>query len=148
MSSRRIDNIEILSEQLESLQIMNKASEEYKWSDIEMLTTPAPASMINMNKQAIISKSMVLDSEWFNRDQMKFKDWWRGIQLYLKSNRVIETDNRITAILACLRGGVAGIYTQKKLNELDKELETQNWNNFVKEIKTTLSNKTKAADAK
>ena len=39
-----------------------------------MLTTPVPASMINMNKQAIISKSMVLDSEWFNRDQMKFKD--------------------------------------------------------------------------
>jgi len=148
MSSRRTDNIEILSEQLESLQIMNKASEEYKWSDIEMLTTPVPASMINMNKQAIISKSMVLDSEWFNRDQMKFKDWWRGIQLYLKSNRVIETDNRITAILACLRGGVAGIYTQKKLNKLDKELETQNWNNFVKEIKTTFSNKTKAADAK
>jgi len=36
----------------------------------------------------------------------------------------METNNRITAILACLRGGVAGIYTQKKLDELDKELET------------------------
>jgi len=34
------------------------------------------------------------------------------MRLFLKSNRVMETDDRITAILAYLRGGVAGIYTQ------------------------------------
>ena len=67
--------------------------------------------------------------------------------MFLKSNRVIETDNRITAILACLRGGVAGIYAQKKLDELDEGLGTQDWDNFVKEIKTTFSDKSKAADA-
>jgi len=59
----------------------------------------------------------------------------------------METDNRITAILACLREGVVRIYAQKKLNELDKELGTQDWEDFVKEIKTTFSNKMKAADA-
>ena len=59
----------------------------------------------------------------------------------------METDNRITVILACLRGGVAGIYVQQKLNELNKELGTQDWDDFVKELKTTFSNKTKAADA-
>jgi len=59
----------------------------------------------------------------------------------------METDDRITAILACLRGGVVGIYAQRKLDELDKELGTQNWNEFVKEIKTMFSDKTKAADA-
>ena len=52
------------------------------------------------------------------------------------------------AILACLRGGVVGIYTQRKLNELDKEFGTQDWEDFVKEIKTIFSNKTKTADAK
>jgi len=36
----------------------------------------------------------------------------------------METNNRITAILAYLRGGITEIYTQKKLNELDKELGT------------------------
>jgi len=66
--------------------------------------------------------------------------------LFLKSNRVIETDNRITAILARLRGGVAGIYAQKKLDELDEELGTQDWDDFIKEIKMTFSNKLKAAD--
>ena len=68
------------------------------------------------------------------------------MRLFFKSNRVMETNNRITAILACLRGGVARIYAQKKLNELDEELGTQDWNNFVKEIKTIFSDKTKAAD--
>ena len=36
----------------------------------------------------------------------------------------MKTNNRIIAILACLRGGIAGIYTQRKLNELNKELGT------------------------
>jgi len=54
----------------------------------------------------------------------------------------------ITVILAHFRGGVADIYAQKKLDELDKELETQNWEEFVKEIKTMFSDKTKAVDAK
>jgi len=60
----------------------------------------------------------------------------------------METNDRITAILAHLRGGIVGIYAQKKLDELDEELETQDWDNFVKEIKTTFSDKMKAADAK
>jgi len=55
----------------------------------------------------------------------------------------MKTDNRIIAIL---RGGVAGIYAQKKLDELDKELETQDWDDFVKEIKIMFSDKTKAVD--
>jgi len=60
----------------------------------------------------------------------------------------METNNKITVILVCLREGVADIYAQKKLNELDEELGIQNWDDFVKEIKTIFSNKTKAADVK
>ena len=59
----------------------------------------------------------------------------------------METDNRIIAILVCLRGDITDIYTQKKLDKLDEELGTQNWEDFVKEIKIMFSNKTKAADA-
>ena len=47
------------------------------------------------------------------------------MRLFLKSNRVMETDDRIIAILACFRGGTAGIYAQKKLDELDKETGIQ-----------------------
>jgi len=58
----------------------------------------------------------------------------------------METDDRITAILACLREGIAGIYIQRKLNELDEETGTQNWEEFVQEIKTIFNDKTNAAD--
>ena len=37
----------------------------------------------------------------------------------------METDNKITAILAHLRGGIAGIYAQQKLDELDEKLGIQ-----------------------
>ena len=92
-------------------------------------------------------KSMVPDPGWFNGDQMKFEDWWREIQLFLKSNRVTGTDNKITTILVCLRGDIASIYAQKKLDELDKETDTASWEDFVGELKTIFSDKSKTADA-
>ncbi len=75
---------------------------------IALAVTPAVNELIGM------PKSMVPDLGWFDSDRTKFEDWWRGIRLFLKSNRVNKTDDRITAILAHLRGGVVGIYTQKK----------------------------------
>jgi len=103
-----MNEIKTLSKQLESLQITKEASNEYEQTDTEMLAAPALAT--NENIQAIMPKSMVPDLEWFNGDQKKFEDWWKGIQLYFKSNKAMETDNKITVILAHLRGGVAGIY--------------------------------------
>jgi len=126
---------------------MEEASDNYEQTDTEILVALAPAE-INENVQVVMPKNIVLDPRWFDGDRMKFEDWWRGIRLFLKSNRIIETNNRITAILARLRRGVAGIYTQKKLDELNKEIGTQNWDNFLKDIKTTFSNKMKTADAK
>ena len=91
---------------------------------------------------------MVPDLGWFDGNQTRFEDWQREMQLFLKNNKVIETDDRIIAILAHLRGGVVGIYAQKMLDELDEELGTQDWNDFVKEIKTMFSDKMKVADTK
>ncbi len=62
------------------------------------------------------------------------------------SSRATESTG-ITAILARLRGGIVGIYVQKKLDELDEDNDTQDWDKFVKELKTTFSDKSKAADA-
>ena len=136
-------------ERLESLQINKEASmEEYEQTDTEMLVALATtAAKVSKNIQAGLLKNMVLDPGWFDGDQSKFEDWWRGIRLFLKSNRVNGMDDRITAILACLRRDVVGIYAQKKLDELDKDNDTQDWDEFVKEIKTTFSDKSKTADA-
>ena len=45
-------------------------------------------------------KNMVLDPGWFDGDRTKFKNWWRGIRLFLKSSRVVTADDKITAVLA------------------------------------------------
>ena len=71
-------------------------------------------------------KSMVLDPGYFDGDQMKFEDWWREICLFLKSNRVITTDNKITAVLVWSRRSVAGVYSQKKIDQIEKEEDSQN----------------------
>jgi len=149
MSSRRTNDIEALSEQLGSLQINEEAStSKYEQTDTEMSVAQATmAAAVSENVQAGLLKNMVLDPGWFDGDRSKFEDWWRGIRLFLKSNRVNGTNDRIIAILACLRGGVAEIYTQKKLNELDEDNATQDWDEFMKELKTTFSDKFKAADA-
>jgi len=133
------------------LQINEETStSEYEQTDTEMsVAQPATVAVaVSENVQAGLPKNMVLDPGWFDGNQSKFEDWWRGIRLFLKSNRVNEMDDRITAILACLRGGVAGIYAQKKLDELDEDNDTQDWDKFVKELKTMFSDKSKAANAK
>ena len=93
-----------MSERLGSLQINEEAStDEYEQTDTEMSVAPATmAAAVSENVQAGLPKNMVLDPGWFNGDQSKFEDWWRGIRLFLKSNRVNGTDDRITVILARL----------------------------------------------
>ena len=69
MSSRRTNDIEALSEQLESLQITEEASTEYKQIDTEMSSAPALAAVvISENIQAGMPKNMVPDPGWFNGD--------------------------------------------------------------------------------
>ena len=93
-----------------------------------MSVAPALMAVISQeNVQAGLPKNMVLDPGWFDGKRTKFEDWWKGIKLFLKSNRVMETNDRITVILAHLREGVAGIYAQQKLDELDEELGTQDF---------------------
>jgi len=91
--------------------------------DIEILTAPAatPAIIPAVNESAGMPRSMVPDPGWFDGNRTKFEDWWREIRLFLKSNRVNGTDDRIIAILARLRGDVVGIYAQKKLDKLDED---------------------------
>jgi len=52
---------------------------------------------------------------------MKFEGWWRRIYLFLKSNRVTATDDKITAVLVQLRRGVTKIYVQKKIDQIEEE---------------------------
>ena len=109
---------------------------------------PAPIEVIGQeNSQTELLKNMVSDPGWFNSDWTKFEDWWRGIRLFFKNNRVVAADERITTVLAWLKGSIAGIYAQKKIDKLEDTDDIQSWEEFVEEIKTAFSDKSKAADA-
>ena len=75
MSFRKTNNIKTLSEQLGSLQITNKTSDE-TIEQLDEAMSVAPVSVTtNNNKQAVILKSMVPDPEWFDGNRTKFEDW-------------------------------------------------------------------------
>jgi len=59
---------------LETLKITEEdILEETKEYTDKMLVAPVLATV--QNKQTVIPKSIVLDSEWFDRDRIKFEDW-------------------------------------------------------------------------
>ena len=147
MAGQSPDPIEVLEEILGSLRItednMSNQSTEPAILETEEMSTVLVSAMHNEN---VTMKNMVPDPGWFNRDRTKFEDQWRGIRLFLKSNRVVAADDKITIVLAQLRESIAGIYAQKKINKLDDIEDTQNWKEFVKEIKIAFSNKRKIAN--
>jgi len=121
---------------LESLRItkdniLNRSTELVTPETEEMSTAPALAGY-NENVSTTTPKSMVPDLGWFDGDRTKFKDWWREIRLFFNSNRVVVADNKITAVLARLRGGVARIYAQRKIDKLEETEDIQDWKKFVK----------------
>ena len=126
--------------------VSNRSTEPVTLETEEMSTAPALVGY-NKNISTVMSKSMVPDPGWFDRDRTKFEDQQRGIRLFFKSNRVVAADNKITTVLAQLRGGIAEIYVQKKIDKLEETENTQDWEEFVKEIKTAFSDKSKVADA-
>ena len=149
MAGHNTDTIEELEEILGSLRITednisNRSTKPVIPETNEMSTAPTLA----VHNENVPTKTMVLDPGWFDRDRTKFEDWWRGICLFLKSNRVVAANKRITVVLDQLREGVAGIYAQKKIDKLENTKDTQSWEEFVKEIKTAFSDKSKIADSK
>jgi len=147
-AGQNVDAIEALEEILGSLRIIkdnvsNRSTEPVTSETDRMSTVP----VLVVYNESIPTKTMVPDPGWFDGNRTKFEDWWRGICLFLKSNRVVAANKRITAVLARLRGGIARIYTQKKIDELEDTDNTKSWEEFVEEIKTAFSDKSKAADA-
>jgi len=100
----------------------------------------APTEVVN-------HKSMVLEPGWFNGDRKTFKDWWRAIKLYLRANKIIDTDEKIIAVLGRFQEETAGAFAQQKLNKLDGGDDTPSWDAFEAELQLVYNDKMKEADA-
>jgi len=46
------------------------------------------------------------------------------MKLYLKANKIIDTKEKIIAILGRFRGETVEVFIQQKLNKIDKENDT------------------------
>ena len=97
------DAIETLEKILGLLRItkdnVSNRSTELAIPETDRMSTalaPVPA----VYNKSVPTKTMVLDPRWFDGNRTKFEDWWRGIHLFLKSNRVVAANERITAVLA------------------------------------------------
>jgi len=105
MAGQNVDAIEALEEILRSLRITednmsNRSTKPATPETDRMSAASAPASAPVVYNESIPTKTMVPDPGWFDGDRTKFEDWWRGIHLFLKSNRVVAADEKITAVLA------------------------------------------------
>jgi len=103
MAGQNVDAIEALEEILGSLRItkdnvLNRSTKPTTPETNRMLAAPAPAPVVY--NESVPTKTMVPDPGWFDGDRTKFEDWWREICLFLKSNRVVAANERITAVLA------------------------------------------------
>ena len=63
--------IEVLSEQLRSLRITEETTSEETTEYMDNMST---ASANTQDEQTGLSKEMVLDPGWFNRNRIKFED--------------------------------------------------------------------------
>jgi len=89
---------------------------------------------------------MVPEPRWFNGDKKTFEDWWKAMKLYLRANKVTNTDKKIIAVLGRFQKGTIGAFAQQKLNKIDGGDDTPSWDAFEAELQLVYSDKMKEAD--
>jgi len=70
------------------------------------------------------------------------------MKLYLRANKVINTNEKIIAILERFHRGTARAFAQQKLNKIKQDDNTPSWDAFKAKLQLVYSNKTKEANAK
>jgi len=70
------------------------------------------------------------------------------MKLYLRVNKVTDTNEKIIAVLGGFQGETAGAFAQQKLDKIDGGDNTLSWDIFEAELQLVYSDKTKEADTK
>jgi hypothetical protein len=94
-------------------------------------------ALVQMNGQ--MGKSLVLDLGFFDGEQKKFSDWWRGMKLFLKFNKVNSPDMKITATISQMRGGTAGNFATHWMDKVVNTDDTMDWKAFDDDLTGSFS---------
>ncbi|XP_006455379.1 hypothetical protein AGABI2DRAFT_121298 [Agaricus bisporus var. bisporus H97] len=91
---------------------------------------------VTVNEQTDVLKSLIPNPKDFGGDREQFSEWWRSMTLFLKYNKVTDTDQKIIATIVRLKGPVpscfADIWTEKIATNF-----TYTWDTFEEELKTS-----------
>ena len=56
------------------------------------------------------------------------------MKLYLRANKVMDTNKKIIAILGRFHRGTAGAFAQQKLDKIEQDDDTPSWDAFEVEL--------------
>ena len=70
------------------------------------------------------------------------------MKLYLRVNKVTNTDKKIITVLGRFQKGTAGAFVQQKLDKINGEDNTPSWDAFKAELQLVYSDKIKKTDTK
>ncbi|EKM74642.1 hypothetical protein AGABI1DRAFT_95503 [Agaricus bisporus var. burnettii JB137-S8] len=91
---------------------------------------------VTVNAQTDALKSLIPNPKDFGGNREQFSEWWRSMTLFLKYNKVMDTDQKIIAAIIRLKGPVpscsAEIWTEKIASSI-----TYTWDSFEEELKTS-----------
>ncbi|XP_006455532.1 hypothetical protein AGABI2DRAFT_121448 [Agaricus bisporus var. bisporus H97] len=92
---------------------------------------------VTVSTQTDVLKSLIPNPKDFGGNREQFSEWWRSMTLFLKYNKVTDTDQKIIATIVRLKGPVpscfADIWTEKIATDI-----TYTWTTFEEELKTIL----------
>ena len=103
--------------------------------------------LLHEARNDVMSKIIALP-EKFRGDRKEFADWWRNVKLYLKFNRITDSDDKIATVTSFMIGETAGFFAREWQEKLINEGDHQDWDKFVHQLQSAFALGNEAETAK
>ncbi|EKM73600.1 hypothetical protein AGABI1DRAFT_96193 [Agaricus bisporus var. burnettii JB137-S8] len=91
---------------------------------------------VTVSAQTDVLKSLIPNPKDFGGNREEFSEWWRSMTLFLKYNKVTDTDQKIIATIVRLKGQIPSYFAEVWTEKITSEI-TYTWDTFEEEIKTS-----------
>ncbi|EKM73196.1 hypothetical protein AGABI1DRAFT_135377, partial [Agaricus bisporus var. burnettii JB137-S8] len=91
---------------------------------------------VTVSAQTDVLKSLIPNPKDFGGNREEFSEWWRSMTLFLKYNKVTDTDQKIIATIVRLKGQIPSYFAEVWTEKIASEI-TYTWDTFEEEIKTS-----------
>ncbi|EKM79058.1 hypothetical protein AGABI1DRAFT_128223 [Agaricus bisporus var. burnettii JB137-S8] len=91
---------------------------------------------ITVSAQTDVLKLLIPNPKDFGGNREEFSEWWRSMTLFLKYNKVTDTDQKIISTIVRLKGQVPSYFAEVWTEKIASNI-TYTWETFEEEIKTS-----------